>query len=564
MTDKSQAPGAAKERFVRPPSSVFRHLFSMLRAMSSERPARNKGGPPSSVLRPLSSELAAPTLAGARVVWRDSLAAGLTPERLAQILQSADQGEIADFLAVAEEMEERDAHYRCEIGKRRMAVSGLHMAVESATDAAEDVALADEIRALVADPVFDDLVKGLLDALGKGFAVCEIIWRRGETWRPVSYLWRDPRFFKFDKETGSQLRLLTDANSSEGEELPPYKFVAHRPHIKSGLALRGGLARVACWSFLCKAFAIKDWMAFGEVFGMPLRLGKYDAGASREEIAILRKAVADLASDAAAVMPDSMKIELVEAQKAGGGEEIYERLANWLDTQVSRAILGQSATTSGTPGKLGADKAQSDVREDIRDDDARALAATINRDLVKVYIDINHGPRDQYPRLVIRQVDREDLQALVAALEKLVPLGLKVSMSEVRDKLGLADPGDDEVLQAAGSSAPIGGLGLNRAIDGIRPPNNGGLSHPTPYTPDQQALERLADQSLAGIDTSQAAAAITQAVLSAENFDDMKEALLRIYPGLDMGTLAAMAERCFFAAQMFGREQAGGRRTEDR
>ena len=32
--------------------------------------------------------------------------------------------------------------------------------------------------------------------------------------------------------------------------------------------------------YLLKNFAMKDWAAFNEVFGMPMRLGKYDAMAS--------------------------------------------------------------------------------------------------------------------------------------------------------------------------------------------------------------------------------------------------------------------------------------------
>lgn len=73
----------------------------------------------------LSRELAAPTLAGVRTIWTGSVAAGLTPERLARVLRSAVEGDAHDYLTLAEELEERDGHYASVLGTRKHAVSGL-------------------------------------------------------------------------------------------------------------------------------------------------------------------------------------------------------------------------------------------------------------------------------------------------------------------------------------------------------------------------------------------------------------------------------------------------------
>lgn len=403
----------------------------------------------------LRQELAAPGLTGVRNVWGWQAAPSLTPERLGRILAAASDGDMQVYLTLAEEMEERDLHYRCELSKRKLAVTGLPVTVESASDDERDVELTDAVRELVRRPGFRGLLGDLLDALGKGFSVCEIIWQRGQRWLPKQYIWRDPRFFVFDRESGRRLRLLDDAAGYEGVELAPYKFIAHLPHLKCGLPIRGGIARVAAWAWMCKNFTVKDWMAFAEVYGMPLRLGKYQPGADARDIAILKSAVANLGSDAAAVIPESMLIEFIETTKNGGGQELYLKLADWLDTQVTRGILGQNATTQGTPGRLGNDQAMAEVREDIRDDDALQLAETINRDLVEPYIDLNFGPQDKYPQVVIKAVEQENLALLAEALAKLVPLGLKVEQSEIRDKFGLSEPaGDAEVLVPAAVSAP--------------------------------------------------------------------------------------------------------------
>ncbi len=40
-----------------------------------------------------------------------------------------------------------------------------------------------------------------------------------------------------------------------------------------------------------------------------------------------------------------------------------------------------------------------DVRVDILEADAKALANTLNRDLLRPYIDLNFGPQADYPRI---------------------------------------------------------------------------------------------------------------------------------------------------------------------
>ena len=38
--------------------------------------------------------------------------------------------------------------------------------------------------------------------------------------------------------------------------------------------------RIVSWMYLFKNYTVKDWVSFCEVYGMPLRIGKYDPGAS--------------------------------------------------------------------------------------------------------------------------------------------------------------------------------------------------------------------------------------------------------------------------------------------
>jgi len=389
----------------------------------------------------LTQEIASASLTGIRTIWsHGSVASGLDPDRLARILRNAAEGDHHDFLTLAEEMEERDLHYSSVLGTRKRGVSGIDPTVESASDDVHDVKIADAVREMILRPDFSDMVDDALDAIGKSYSVNEIMWdRSGRQWWPESYKWRDPHFFRFDRVTGRELRLLDEENSFDGIHLEPFKFIAHVPRLKSGLPIRSGVARLVATAYMCKAFAITDWMAFAEVFGMPLRLGRYGPHATPDDIRTLINAVANIGTDAAAVLPDGMKIDIEKTGTASGGEKLFEGLAAYLDKQVSKAVLGQTMTSDD-----GSSRSQAEVHDEVRGDikraDIKQLENTINRDLVRAFVDLNFGRQKRYPRIRFPVIEPEDLKALAEALDILVPIGLEVEESFVRDKFGIPEP----------------------------------------------------------------------------------------------------------------------------
>ncbi len=81
-----------------------------------------------------------------------------------------------------------------------------------------------------------------------------------------------------------------------------------------------------------------------------MRLGKYGAGATDADKATLMQAVSNIAGDMAAIIPETMQIEFVEPANVGAASDLYKVRADWLDQQVSKACLGQTATTDAVTG----------------------------------------------------------------------------------------------------------------------------------------------------------------------------------------------------------------------
>lgn len=433
----------------------------------------------------LSEHVAFPTMSGMRTVWRDGQAANLTPRRMAEILRAADMGDGIDYLTLAEDMEERETQYGTVLGIRKRAIQLLDVQIDAASDAAKDVEIADDVRGLFARPELLAAFGDMLDALGKGFSAVEMIWETtARRWTPAEFIWRDPRFFQFDRLTGRSLRLRCDGNF-EGEPLAPAKFVVHVPRLKSGLPLRGGLARFAVWAFLFKSYSLRDWASFLETYGMPIRLGKYGLAASEDQQRLLLKAVRQIASDAAAIIPESMSIDFISDTSGGSGGSSggsgFGGFAEYLDEAIAKVVLGQTLTTD-----KGANRAQAQVHDGVRKDvaasDARQLALTLTRDVMIPYITINYGAQARYPTLSLPMPDAANIQVVSEALDKLVRLGLDVEAAEARAMLGFRDPKPGAKLltppapaapgpspfapalnRAGGCACCGGGLALNRS-----------------------------------------------------------------------------------------------------
>ena len=412
--------------------------------------------------RILETEIAGASMMSARSVLTGHPTEGLDPGRLASILRGAEDGIPVDYLELAEAMEEKDLHYAGVMGTRKRQVSQLPITVEAASDAEVHQRHAQLIRNWLKRDTLEAEVFDILDAVGKGFSVTEIVWDTKTIWQPKKLKHRDPRWFQFDRVDGETplLRGGYSGGPSAGGQptpLPARKFIYHVHPAKTGLPIRGGVARIVAWVFLFKQLGLKDWVTYAEVFGFPIRVGKYGAGATEDQIRTLMRAVASVATDMAAVFPDSMTLEFIKAD-GNGSADLYERLCSYLDKQVSKLVLGQTATTDSEGGGLGGSgKEHNDVRGDIERSDAKLLAATLNRDIVCPMIDFNFGvPADGlYPQINIGREDAEDTSKLLDDTAKFVAMGGRVAISSVRDKLGWPDPQAGEpLLQAPKSAAP--------------------------------------------------------------------------------------------------------------
>ena len=402
--------------------------------------------------RDLRDEISAPSMGSIRQIVSGHPADNLRPERLAAILRNAEVNDPTEYLQMAEQFEEKDLHYAAVLGVRKRAVRKLDLVVEPGDDSERAKEAAEFVRKELSKPAIRTSLIDIMDALGKGFSVHENIWdTSGPLWTIRALKYRPQEWFKFDQVDGETLRVRDGAGDLD---LPFGKFVVHRAKTKSGLTIRGGLARLAAWAYIFKNYSLRDWAIFLTTYGHPMRVGKYDANASEDDRRTLLRAVRQIGTDLAAIMPRSMEVEFINGAVTGG-EQMFERSARYWDEQLSKGILGQVATTDAIAGGHAVGKIHEQVREDIREADGEQLAATLQADLAAPLTAWNFGENVACPEISLVAPEEMDPKLLMEAATTFGPRGLKVPVSVIRDRFGIREPDEDEdVLDFGGATPP--------------------------------------------------------------------------------------------------------------
>lgn len=493
--------------------------------------------------------------------FADHPSRGLTPQRLHRILEDAERGDIAAQHDLFVDMEEKDAHIFAEMSKRKRAILTLDWSIEPPRDATpaerkQTAQLQEQLRD-IAD--LDDVFLDALDAIGHGFSALEIEWQRlGSDWLPRSLTHRPQRWFQTVPTDGNALRLRD--GTADGAAPWQFGWVIHRHRAKSGYVTRAGLHRVLAWPYLFKNYSVRDLAEFLEIYGLPLRVGKYPAGATDDEKATLLRAVAGIGHAAAGIIPEGMLIEFQNA--AQGSHEPFQAMMNWCERSQSKAILG-GTLTSQADGKSSTNALgtiHNEVRHDLLVSDAGQLAGTLTRDLLYPMAVLNGGQVDprRMPRLVFDTREPEDLKLYADALPPLVALGVQVPVSWVHDKLAIPAAKDNEPVLVA----PRPDMALPPEL---RPkPAQAALSYRhvalndqgEVIYPDQAALDAASvpDALNAGLDALMATAIL--AIRDGATPDDAIAALAAAYPDMDDTAISEILARAIFVADVWGRVNA--------
>lgn len=453
----------------------------------------------------------------------------------------------------------RDPHAGSVLQTRYLSVAGEKWEITAGEESARGKEIAEFVTGALRGCNFKQAAQELLQGILYGFFCAEVMWKaEGGRVGIDKIIGKHPRRFAFTMER--ELRLLTRDNALAGEETPDRKFITFS-HGDSDNPYGKGLGQKLWWSVWFKKHGIKFWLIFLDKFGMPTGVGKYPAGATTEQKKTLSEAIDAIHSETGVIIPESMAVELLEASRSGN--VTYESLCEYMDKQISKAVLGQTLTTEVSGGSFAASKTHDDVRMDIKDADAGMLAECLNRSLIRWLVDFNFAGVSQYPTIRFITEKEETLKGLADRDEVLVnKIGVQVDDDYWYDTYNLPRPKSGaKVIRPTTPNLDQLGTELNAAPKTTRQ-EGGGEKAPSlfkegvgggSFTPEQQALENLADAALTATDLHGNEAEILRIIQQSASYEEAMENLLSFYPLMDMDTLQAGLEKALLHSGIHGR-----------
>ena len=363
----------------------------------------------------------------------------ITPSKLKSILEDAENGDITAQHELFMDIEEQDSAIGANIQTRKRAILTLDWRIAEPRNATPtEEKLQTEIDELFYQyPNLENLLMDMMDAVGHGFSTLEIEWKlENGKYIPHNFIPRPQSWFKLDKN--DNLLLKTPTNPM-GEPLRQFGWVVHSHKSRSVQLARMGLFRTLAWLYMFKHYSVRDFAEFLELYGMPIRIGKYGAGATNEEKRTLLRALAQIGHNAA---------------NTTATNNPFLQMTDWCEKSIARLILGQTLT-SGADGKSSTNalgNVHNEVRRDLLVSDAKQVAQTITQQIILPYLQINVDPNIALHRVPYFEFDTkkyDDLSTFADAIPKLVGIGVQIPEKWTRDKLGIPEAQDGEVVLKA-------------------------------------------------------------------------------------------------------------------
>ncbi len=201
-------------------------------------------------------------------------------------------------------------------------------------------------------------------------------------------------------------------------------------------------------------------------------------------------------------------------------------------------VLGQTASTQGSPGKLGNDDLQGDVRADIVKADADLVCESFNLGPIRWLTELNF-PGAAPPRVYRITEEPEDLTEAAERDGKVASLGFKPSLKYVQGKYG-------------------GEWREKQQPDPAEPPADGPSGQAAQFAEAQgnadpaARMAALADRRIAPA-AGKWVEQIRQATERAQSLEELREYVLRLAPDLTLDEYAAALAEALTAASLAGR-----------
>ena len=305
----------------------------------------------------------------------------------------------------------------------------------------------------------DGVLFEMLDAVGKGVSIGEIVWGDGgdriyakkvRFWPQHLFSFGDTGVASYSTasylipQTGPLRLRLGMSVPGVGEQglLPERKFVAatYRPQYSN----RWGTAQLlkAFWPSWFKRAGVKQWLRYLEK-GSGTVVTRYPDGAGASEKQLALAAARAINEESYSALPNKFIAEVMQHVRQNMGNTYPDFIDQFCNSEIQRVILGQTASSGGNEGWSKGDH-QQQVRAEKIEADAKFLMLYVNMCFVWPLTLFNRGPVRKPPMWIIQYEPQRDLSAFSTWLARLWTMRLPISQKFVYNTFQIPEPSEDE------------------------------------------------------------------------------------------------------------------------
>ena len=347
----------------------------------------------------------------------------LTPPLLSSYLESFRLGFFRNIALTWDAMERRDYTLQTVAAKRKKSVARRGweiLTVDDSPAAREQKAVLEYFyNHLTATNALEEnetgglalLIRQMMDAVGKRYAVHEIIWQ------PCKRLMVDDGGVDCGRET------VTTGLTATFRFCPLWWFEGTRGRLRfleSEFAIYGvdmapggwlvtagdGLMEACSVAYMYKSIPLKDWISCSEKFGMPGIVGRTDATLDSAEWNEFAAAVQKFSSDWSAVFNRDNTVELVETKNQG--ESLFATLVDKMDRAMTALWRGGDLSTMSVRNAAGASLQQNEA-DILETDDAQMISETLTTQVSRYVLQYHFGDAPPLAYIKIRSNDKRDI-----------------------------------------------------------------------------------------------------------------------------------------------------------
>lgn len=333
--------------------------------------------------------------------WADVVDDRWTVGKVRQALTAHITGQFSDSARLVDAML-ADDRVNADTRTRVFAVTGLPFRIEPAKigDQRRAKSIAADLEDLwphiAPQAVLHDLIRW---SVLFGFSLAACAWQTSARqwvpqlafWHPQHATWQD-----FDRTLHVQT-VAGDSALTPGDGT----WVLHAPD--GARPWMEGAVRGLAIQWLARQYAMRDQSRDSEKYGLHVMGAVVPQEAAMAEKESFFSDLRRLGSEGLVMLPRDREDRGFDVKYLDPGTpawEGFERLIARCDRSIATRILGQNNTASADGGSYAKAVALDAIRQDLLESDARSLAETIHRQVLRPWAQYNYGSPDLAPRVV--------------------------------------------------------------------------------------------------------------------------------------------------------------------